>query len=154
MSFDQVTVFGGTGFVGHRIVQRLSEADIRVRVAVRHPKPRRSYTRDKEAENISEIYTDIRDSSLVSTALEGSQAVINAVSLYVERADNTFDAVHLRGAQNVAQQTKRAGIEHLVYLSGLGADPKSRSSYVRARAQGESLVLKAFKEATILRPSS
>ena len=42
MNFDQVTVFGGTGFVGRRIVQRLSEAGKHVRIAVRHAKPRQS----------------------------------------------------------------------------------------------------------------
>ena len=33
----KVTVFGGTGFLGQRVVQRLLERDLSVRVAVRHP---------------------------------------------------------------------------------------------------------------------
>ncbi len=41
----------------------------------------------------------------------------------------------------------------LVHISGIGADPASRSAYVRARAAGERLVREAFPEATILRPS-
>lgn len=154
MNIEQVTVFGGTGFVGRRIVRQLSESGPRVRVAVRHPRSRVSSNIDVAADGVSQVYADVRDQPSLVAAIEGSQAVINAVSLYVERAGITFDAVHLRGAQTVAREAKNAGVESLVYLSGLGADPNSRSSYVRARAQGESLVQNAFEEATILRPSA
>ena len=37
MAPQKVTVFGGTGFLGQRVVQRLLERDFSVRVAVRHP---------------------------------------------------------------------------------------------------------------------
>ena len=39
MAPRKVTVFGGTGFLGQRVVQRLLERDFSVRVAVRHPEP-------------------------------------------------------------------------------------------------------------------
>jgi NADH dehydrogenase len=37
-----ITVFGGTGFLGRRLVQRLAAEGATVRVAVRHPDPARS----------------------------------------------------------------------------------------------------------------
>ena len=37
MSYSQVTVFGGSGFLGRQIVKRLAEDGAAVRVAVRHP---------------------------------------------------------------------------------------------------------------------
>jgi uncharacterized protein YbjT (DUF2867 family) len=37
MAPRKVTVFGGTGFLGQRVVQRLLERDFSVRVAARHP---------------------------------------------------------------------------------------------------------------------
>jgi NADH dehydrogenase len=37
MAPGKVTVFGGTGFLGQRVVQRLLERNLSVRVAVRHP---------------------------------------------------------------------------------------------------------------------
>lgn len=153
MTVEQVTVFGGTGFVGSRIVQQLSAEGKQVRVAVRHPKIGTQKDAGAGAATPAQIYADVCDSVSVVQAIEGSQAVINVVSLYVERGDAAFDAVHVRGAQNVAEAAQRAGIERLVHFSGLGVDPDSRSSYVRARAQGEATVRKAFPEATILRPS-
>ena len=37
MAPGKVTVFGGTGFLGRRVVQRLLARDLSVRVAVRYP---------------------------------------------------------------------------------------------------------------------
>ena len=65
----------------------------------------------------------------------------------------TFDAIHGRGALHVARRAKRAGVERLVHISGLGADPGSDSPYVRARGIGERLVRQTFEGVTILRPS-
>ena len=96
---------------------------------------------------------DVRDEDSVTRAVEGSGAVVNAVGLYVERGEATFDAVHVLGARHVARQSARAGIARLVHVSGIGAEPNSESSYVRARAAGEAAVREAFPGATILRPS-
>jgi nucleoside-diphosphate-sugar epimerase len=37
MSSPRVTVFGGTGLLGRRIVHHLHDADFAVRIAARHP---------------------------------------------------------------------------------------------------------------------
>lgn len=140
-----VTVFGGTGYLGSRIVKQLCEAGARVRVAARTPQ-----NVPKQAEALP---VDIREESEVATALAGASAVINAVGLYVEKAGATFGAVHVQGALHVARQAARAGAGRLVHISGIGADRGSKSPYVRARADGEEQVRKAFDNAIILRPS-
>ena len=86
-------------------------------------------------------------------ALSGASADVNAVSLYAVRGDATFVAVHVKGAQRIARQAAEGGLERLVHLSGIGVDARSSSSYIRARAGGETVVLDAFPLATVLRPS-
>jgi uncharacterized protein YbjT (DUF2867 family) len=54
---------------------------------------------------------------------------------------------------HVARASAIAGVRRLVHISGVGADPRPESPYARARAIGERLVMEAFPEATILRPS-
>jgi uncharacterized protein YbjT (DUF2867 family) len=147
-----VTVFGGSGFLGRHIVARLATHDIHVRVAVRHAIDSAS-GETAGGGSITPVYADVRDETSVRQALENAEAAVNAVGLYVERADATFDAVHVRGALNVARQSARAGVARLVHISGIGADRNSQSLYVRARAKGESVVQESFKDATILRPS-
>ncbi len=105
------------------------------------------------AGQIEVVHADVWDESTVARALERSDWVINTVGHYVEKAGASFDAVHGQGALHVARQARRTGVERLIHISGLGADPTSDSPYVRARGTGEALVKKAFDEVTIFRPS-
>ncbi len=148
-----VTVFGGTGFLGRAIVARLLSEGITVRLAARHPDPVAVDRRSDRGGTLQPVYADLRDETAVASAIEGAQAVVNAVGLYVEKGAETFEAIHERGALNVAQQAAALGVERLVHISGIGADLQSASRYVRARAKGELLVMDAFRHATILRPS-
>ncbi len=148
-----VTVFGGSGFLGRAIVARLLAEGITVRLAARHPDDAAIDRRPDRGGDLQPVYADLRDETSVALALEGAEAVVNAVGLYVEKGAETFEAVHEHGAQTVAQQAATLGVDRLVHVSGIGADLQSESRYVRARAQGERLVTDAFARATILRPS-
>ena len=149
-----VTVFGGTGFLGGQIVKRLSAAGITVRVAARRPDDANIEAEQSgRAGEIQAIYADVRDETSVALAIDGCDAVINAVGLYVERGAETFAAVHERGARNVAHQCAALRIDRLVHVSGVGADLNSESRYVRARGKAELLVAEVFPRATTLRPS-
>ncbi len=153
MGQNLVTVFGGSGFLGRHIVGRLAGQGARVRAASRHPERTDVPGSGVAGGEIDSVYADVRDDASVATAVAGSESVINAAGLYVERGAETFDAVHVKGAERVAREAFRAGVERLVQISGIGADAHSESSYVRARAHGESAVQEAFDGATILRPS-
>ena len=152
MSDTCVTVFGGTGFLGRRIVERLAGDGVTVRVAARNPN-RVSVIEAPAGATIERLQADLRDRESVAAAVAGARGVVNAVGLYVERAGETFDAVHVAGAGNVADEAAKAGVARLVHISGIGVDGASDSAYIRARANGEAAVREAFAEATILRPS-
>jgi uncharacterized protein YbjT (DUF2867 family) len=153
MSYSRVTVFGGSGFLGRQIVRRLAEGGADVRVAVRHPERASFLTAYGTAGPITTTRADVWDEATVGPAVAGSDAVVNTVGHYVERGRATFEAIHGQGAMHVARASAMAGVRRLVHISGIGADPRSASPYVRARAIGELLVKEAFPEATILRPS-
>jgi len=153
MTFSCVTVFGGSGFLGRRIVERLADDGTVVRVAVRHPERARSLGRAGTTGQIVPTYADVWDERSVAPTVKGADAVINTVGHYVEHGKSTFEAIHGQGAMHVARASAMAGVQRLVHISGLGADPASGSPYVRARATGERLVREAFPGAVILRPS-
>ena len=96
---------------------------------------------------------DIRETQSVADAVAGVHGVVNAVSLYTDRGTETFHLVHVECAERVAMEAHRAGIEHLVHVSGIGADPASGSSYVRSRGQGELAVRAAHPGAILIRPA-
>jgi NADH dehydrogenase len=89
----------------------------------------------------------------VAAALAGAHGAVNAVSLYVEHGRESFDAVHVDGAARLAKRAREAGVERLVHVSGIGADPESTSPYIRARGRGELAVTQAFDGVTLVRPA-
>lgn len=151
MTAQLVTVFGGTGFLGRRIVRHLRAAGLDVRVASRHPNQGRSLFPDRPG--IDLIHADINDEGSVSKPITGAFAVVNAVSLYIERGRETFHSVHVEAAARVATIANRARANRLVHISGIGADANSASPYIRSRGQGEAAVLGVFPAATLIRSS-
>src|SRR6202171_2739294 len=139
-----VTVFGGTGFLGRRIVRHLRSRGFPVRTVSRHPdRGRRLFGPDDP--QLQSVRANIHDERSVADALAGAYGVVNAVSLYVEHGEETFHSVHVDAAQRVAAQALRAGIERLVHVSGIGADANSRSRYLRQRGEGELAGRAAFE---------
>jgi uncharacterized protein YbjT (DUF2867 family) len=143
---NRVTVFGGTGFVGRRVVRHLSDSTATVCIASRHPAR-------AEGDNVEQIVADAHDERSVEAAVAGADGVVNAISLYVEHGGDTFHSVHVEAAARIARVARRAGIKRFVHLSGIGADAASPSPYIRNRGEGEAAVQAAFPGAVVIRPA-
>jgi len=148
-----VTVFGGNGFVGRHIVQRLAQQGDRVRVACRDPEAAIFLKPLGDPGQIVTMKANIGVMAEVERAVAGADAVVNCVGLLASIGRNTFQRAHVEGAGNVAKAAKAAGAQSMVQISALGADPDSSSTYSKTKAEGENAVLSAFPEAVILRPS-
>lgn len=148
-----VTVFGGSGFVGRHLVQHLARAGAVIAVAVRRPE-RAGFLRPLgDVGQIVPVFADVTDESSVAAAVKGADAVINLVGILFESKKHSFDAVHHRAAGGIAEAAKRAGARRLVHVSALGAAKNSDSEYARSKARGEEAVQRAYREATVMRPS-
>ena len=147
-----ITVFGGTGFLGRRIVQRLRCRGFPVRIASRHPDQGHSLFGPDDP-RLQPAVANIHDERSVADALADAYGVVNAVSLYVEHGEETFHSVHVESALRIAAQARRAGVERFVHISGIGADAASQSRYIRKRGEGELVVRAAFRDAIVIRPA-
>lgn len=148
-----VTVFGGSGFVGRYVVQRLASDGWTIRVAVRHP-ARASFLKPLgDIGQITPLCVPLQDAGAVAAAVSGADAVVNLVGVLFEGGRQRFQAVHAEGAGTVASAAAAAGVESLVHVSALGAAADSAAAYARSKAAGEAAVREAFPEAVILRPS-
>jgi uncharacterized protein YbjT (DUF2867 family) len=152
MERGKAIVFGGTGFLGRRVVQCLLERDFSVRVASRHPE-RTGVLFPGPRLGIESIYADINDDRSVADALADIGSAVNAVSLYAESGQQTFHSVHVTAAARVARLAREGAIERLIHVSGIGSDSESTSPYIRSRGEGERVVRVAFPAATFIRPS-
>jgi NADH dehydrogenase len=148
----RVTVFGGTGFLGRRVVRHIHDAGLVARVSCRHPDAVPSLF-SCEVSGIEAVHADVNDDGSVARALVGAWAAVNTVSLYVERGKDTFHAVHVEAAKRIAVLAHQAGVETLVHISGIGANAGSASPYIRSRGEGEAAVLDALPSAKLVRPT-
>jgi NADH dehydrogenase len=148
-----VTVFGGSGFIGRNVVKRLAAQGWVVRAAVRDPIAAEFLKPMGDVGQVTPLRADITDPKSVAMAVAGVDAVINLVGILYESGRATFDAIHVKGAANIAQAAKAAGVARLVHMSALGADKNSESAYARSKAAGEEAVAAAFPGASIIRPS-
>jgi len=147
------TVFGGSGFVGRYVVQRLAQQDYVVRVAVRDPVGARFLQTQGRVGQIVPLAASVTDAAAVAHAVEEADLVVNLVGILHERRPGDFARIQGEAPGRVAAAAKAAGAQAFVHLSAIGADPASPSLYARSKAAGEAGVRAAFPEATILRPS-
>lgn len=148
-----VTIFGGAGFVGKYIAQRLARAGWRVRVVTRDPNTAGTVRCYGVVGQVEPVFGNIRDDASVRAAIRGATAVINCVGTFDATGRNNFDAIQVQGAARVARIAAEEGASALVHLSAIGADPQSPSAYGRSKAAGEAAILEHFPAAVILRPS-
>lgn len=150
---QSVTIFGGSGFVGRYVAQRMAKAGWRVRVAVRRPNEAHFVRPYGNVGQVEPILCNIRDEASIARALEGADAVVNCVGILKPVGANTFLAVQQQGARSIAQLAAERGIERFVHVSAIGADVDSDSTYSRTKGEAEAAALEHHPNATILRPS-
>ena len=148
-----VTIFGGSGFVGRYVAQRMAKQGWRVRVAVRRPNEALFVRQYGAVGQVEPVLCNIRDDASVTTVIIGANAVVNCVGILSESGKNTFKNVQALGAERVAKISSENGVANFVQISAIGSNEASLSNYARTKALGEASVLKYFPDATILRPS-
>jgi NADH dehydrogenase len=99
------------------------------------------------------IQANVRYPASLAAACDGAYAVVNLTGVLVSGGTQSFDAVHVFGADASAKAARAAKASVFIQMSALGADAESASEYARSKAAGEVRAKAAFPGATIIRPS-
>ncbi len=147
-----VTVFGGTGFLGRRIVRHLRSRGFPVRTASRHPdRGRRLFGPDDQ--QLQSVGANIHHEAVSRGCACGRLRRCKCGQPLRRARTGDFSFPFTSSAQRVAAQAHRAGVDRLIHISGIGADAASQSRYIRKRGEGELAVRAAFAEALFMRPA-
>lgn len=144
-----ITVFGGSGYIGHYVAQSLLSRGARLRIASRHPEKAHTL---KPLANLGQLQfarCDITKQESVRAALFGADAVVNLVGAF----DGNLTQLMGEAPGTMAAIAAENGVAAFVHMSAIGPDAGSSVEYARGKALGEERVLGAFPNATILRPS-
>jgi uncharacterized protein YbjT (DUF2867 family) len=148
-----ITVFGGSGFLGRHTVRLLARRGYRIRAAERRPDLAGHLQPMGGPGQIMAVQANLRDPDSVRRASAGAAGIVNLVAVLAESGRQTFEALHVEGARQVARAAREAGAQSLVHVSSLGASSQASARYARTKARGEAAVLVEFPGAIILRPS-
>jgi len=148
-----VTVFGGSGFVGSQLVRAFARRGWRVRVACRRPDRAWKLQTSGSVGQIQAVRCDATNPDDVASALQGADAAVNLIGILYESGRRTFHALHVEASRNIAEAVAAAGIDRLVQVSAIGADPESESDYALSKAAAEMAVREVKPDAVVIRPS-
>ncbi len=136
----KVLVAGASGFVGRRLCPALEDAGHEVRAMTRHPE-----TYDGAG---TPVRADVQDADSLDTAMAGCDA---AYYLVHSLDDDDFENKDATGATSFGAAAKRAGLQRIVYLGGLGNDDEQLSAHLRSRREVESALAESGVPVTTLR---
>ncbi len=132
-----VCVLGGTGFVGHHLVNHLTENGYRVRVPSRRPQRHRELG---VLPHVELREADVHDPRTLAGLLEGCDAAVNLVAILNEERAGDFQRVHVELPRKLLQACQERGVPRLLHMSALNADPRGPSRYLASKGEGEALV--------------
>ncbi|AQL42955.1 NADH-binding protein [Halorientalis sp. IM1011] len=139
----RVLVTGATGFVGGHLVPALLAADHEVSVLVRD---RDGYDGPDE---VAVFEGDLLEPGSFDDALEDIEAAYYLV--HSMRAGADYADRDRRAARTFVAAAEDAGVEHVVYLGGLGEERDTLSEHLRSRREVEHILEDADFQLTSLR---
>jgi uncharacterized protein YbjT (DUF2867 family) len=159
MKHQRILVFGGGGFIGRYVVDRLAARVASVVVPTRR--------RDRIKELIvlptaEVIEADVHNTAALGRLVSDCDAVINLIGiLHGDRPPTSsgsygskFRQAHVELPRRIVAACERSGVRRLLHMSALGADPRGPSMYLRSKGDGERVVQSSSAlETTVFRPS-
>jgi NADH dehydrogenase len=147
----RVLVVGGTGFIGTSLCTELKRRGHEVTAMSRNPGG------GDLPGGVNKVMGDVTEYESIDEAFEGMDAVYNLVALSPlfkpSGGDKMHDRIHRQGTEHVVRAAEEHGVDRLVQMSALGADPDGATAYIRSKGQAEDIVTGTDLEYTIFRPS-
>lgn len=149
-----IAVTGASGFVGRQVVREAIAAGCDVVGLTRSQNGARHIT----ACGARSVVMPRLDPEACARAFDGALAVVHLAQIGAERDGARYDVVNVEGTRAVLAGARRAGVQRIVFLSGLGVADYGRvlrctNPYFLSKLTCELELLRADIDAIVLRPS-
>src|SRR5262245_1862692 len=150
----RIAVTGANGFVGRQVVLEASAGGHEVVGVVRSAA---SAPDVASAGGRAAVVSNLEARGLAA-AFAGARAVVHLASIGAERPGQTYDDVNLGGMRRVLEAARSAGVQRVVYFSGLGVASygvrrRSTNRYFLSKLAAEIELYLSDREAAVFRPS-
>lgn len=142
-----ILVTGGTGRLGGHVVRVLRQMGQPVRALVR----KGSHYYWLNDTGCTYFFGDLRDPESLRRALRGVTHVVAASGITWETKDNNHLTVTLEGHRNLWEAAREAGVQHVVYVSAMGADRDFPVPWFHMQKKAEDALIGSGVSWTVLR---
>lgn len=130
----RVLLTGATGYVGGRLLKELEKRGYAVRALARRPEN----LIGRVSEGTEVVKGDVLDAESLGAAFEGIDFAYYLVHSMGSKAD--FEEQDRDAAINFSSAARKAGVQRIVYLGGLGKESEELSSHLRSRQEVGSIL--------------
>lgn len=140
---------GATGVTGREVLSQARHLELAV---LPHVRPKHASVPDLGAEA---AVLSLSDQPALTKVLQGCTTVMQLIGTTRKRfgQGDTYETSDVGTTGDLVQASTRAGIDHFILLSSLGAG-KPVGAYLKAKARAEELVRNSGIPFTIFRPSA
>jgi len=113
-SINQIIVYGGTGFYGRKVVEKLVQKGLPVKVVTRNTEHAK-----KLVGNTLELFQgDVTDRNTIVESLKNVSAIVICLSAMSNKLIRKMKEIERDAVLEIMEEAKKANISRLVYMSG------------------------------------
>lgn len=127
-----ILVTGATGFIGRSLMASLAENYLEARP----------------------FNGRINNPLIIREQLEDVQTVVHLAGAETRGRNRLLNHIDIEGTERLLEECKRADVQHIIYISRIGADPAAWQPLLKAKGVAERLIQQSGIPYTILRSTS
>ena len=145
VKLSKIVVTGASGFIAKNLRKYLSEKNIDLISISRND--------FKKFKSESRIISKNYDEKKLLQLIKNSDALIHLVGIGQQSVNLDYNMINTEFTQHIVNLSKKANIQKIVYLSGLGVSTKTTLGYFISKYNAENFIINSGLDYTIFRPS-
>ena len=145
----RIAITGANSSVGKVLLGHVAgEDDLRARAGVRTPQAVATLPRSPV---ITPCVIRYDDRDTLTALLTGVRCLVHLAGILIESKHSNYQAANVDATRAVVDACRDANVEHIVFISVLGADTNSGNRYYHSKGVAEQVVAQSGISATIIR---